>query len=283
VIEQAIATDPVWKNMVRNARAHQESDMGVDMVTAALMFWRRSLAFIELTPSLQHLLASFDLGDDIPVSLLRPPMPAGFIRFGEEMQKAALMPHLDGFAFSRIDGVYVFETAFAGERGLALVAVYNVDDHHGLGISGITMVIRDEREPLVHVMDRISAKMKHAHRGHHQALAQICTKVFLYWNVEQARRVVETPYTNAMQQLKQLDPKRSAKLRRRVNQLYDRILLGPLTLPGHVHGDVSPHWRRGHFRMQSHGPHHSLRKVIFIAPTLVQADRMDGEPAGQSP
>ena len=58
------------------------------------------------------------------------------------------------------------------------------------------------------------------------------------------------------------------------------ILLGPLELPEYVRGvqnDVSPHWRRGHFRMQPHGPHQSLRKVIFIAPTLVRADRLNAK------
>lgn len=280
VVERAISIDPVWLNMVCNAGPHQEPDMGVDLVTAPLMFWRRPHALIELTPALQKLLARSDLGDDIPVTSLRSPMPACFIRFGEEMQQAALMPHLDGFAFSRIEGVYVFETMFAGQRSLSLMALYKVDGHDGLGISGITVVISDEREPLVHVMDRISAKMNHAHRAHHQALAQMCTKVFLYWNVEQARRVVETPYTNAMQQLKQLGPKKAAKLRRRVDQLYDRVLLGPLALPDHVHGghgEMPPHWRRGHFRMQPYGPQHSLRKVLFIAPTLVRADRLDAD------
>lgn len=278
VIEQAISIDPVWKNMVRNARPHQAPDMGVDLVTAPLMFWHRPHALIELTPALQQLLARSALGGDIPVALLRPPVPACFIRFGKDLQQAALMTHLDGYTFSRIDGVYVFETTFAGERGLALLALYNVDGHNASGTSCINLVIGDEREPLVQVIDRISAKMNHAHRVHQQALAQICTKVFLYWNVEQARRVEETPYTNAMQQLKQLGPKKAAKLRRHVNSLYDRILLGPLDLPGTVrgmHGEVSPHWRRGHFRMQPHGAQQSLRKVIFIAPTLVRADRLD--------
>ncbi|MEJ7805994.1 MAG: hypothetical protein WKG03_08775 [Telluria sp.] len=280
VIERAISVDSVWKNIVRNAGSHHQPEMGVDLVTAPLMFWRRPHALIELTPTLQQLLARSDLGNDISVALLSPPMPACFIRFGEEMQHGALMPHLDGFAFRRIDGVYVFQTTFAGERGLALVAIYNVDNHLGLGISGITVVIRDEGELLVHVIDRISTKMNPEHRAHHQALAQMCTKVFLYWNVEQARRVVETPYSNAIQQLKQLGPKKAAKLRRRMDSLYDRILLGPLALPEFSfapHGEVSPHWRRGHFRMQPHGPHQSLRKVIFIAPTLVRADRLDAK------
>lgn len=32
---------------------------------------------------------------------------------------------------------------------------------------------------------------------------------------------------------------------------------------------VRPHWRRGHFRMQPHGPQRSARRVIWIEPTFV--------------
>jgi hypothetical protein len=281
LIKEAISVDPVWKRIVFNAGPGQEPDMGLDFLTAQLMFWRRQHALIELTPALQLLLARSDLGGDIPVDLLRPPMPACYIRFGDEMQLPALLPRQDGFAFTRIDGVYVFDTMFAGERGLSLIAIYDVGDHPGLGISGINVVIGDEREPLLHVVGGISATIGDEQRLHHQALAQMCTKVFLYWNVEQARRVEESPYTEAMQQLARLGPKKAAKLRRRVDHLYDRILLGPLTLPEHAHGargEVSAHWRRGHFRMQPHGPQRSLRKVIFIAPMLVRADRLIEQP-----
>ncbi|MGB7988144.1 MAG: hypothetical protein WCF44_02030 [Candidatus Methylophosphatis roskildensis] len=51
-------------------------------------------------------------------------------------------------------------------------------------------------------------------------------------------------------------------------------MLGPQQIHLHGHGEVSPHLRRGHFRMQPHGPQMSLRKVIFIAPTWVRADRL---------
>lgn len=36
-----------------------------------------------------------------------------------------------------------------------------------------------------------------------------------------------------------------------------------------VAGTVVPHWRRGHWREQAHGPRQSLRKRILIRPTLV--------------
>ena len=44
--------------------------------------------------------------------------------------------------------------------------------------------------------------------------------------------------------------------------------------------EVGFHWRRGHWAMQAHGPHHSLRKRIFRAPMMVRADLMTGEKAG---
>ncbi len=37
-----------------------------------------------------------------------------------------------------------------------------------------------------------------------------------------------------------------------------------------------PHWRRGHWKMHAHGPARSLRKKIFIPPTLVNRDLLRG-------
>jgi len=39
--------------------------------------------------------------------------------------------------------------------------------------------------------------------------------------------------------------------------------------------EMSPHWRRGHWTIQAHGPRHSLRKIIWIKPMIVRADRGD--------
>lgn len=35
---------------------------------------------------------------------------------------------------------------------------------------------------------------------------------------------------------------------------------------------TSPHWRRGHFRSQPHGPGNTLRKRVFIEPVMVNAE-----------
>jgi hypothetical protein len=43
-------------------------------------------------------------------------------------------------------------------------------------------------------------------------------------------------------------------------------------------GQVSPHWRRGHWRSQAHGPQMSLRKLIWLKPTRVLGGAVSEEP-----
>lgn len=276
VVKDELRNDSVWTKGVVAVQTEEELDTSGVFAAAPLMFWRRPRALVELTNPLQQLLDRSDLGDDIPVGLLRPPVPACYIRFGDDMQHAILSAQTEDFHHMRVEGVYVFESVREEQRAVALVAIWAVDGQPTFSVSTIEMIIGDDKEPLVDVIERTCANKPGPVRLHHRVLAQLCTKVFLYWSVEQARTEEQRPYFDAMQQLKRLGPKKAAKLQRHVDRLYDRVLLGPLSIPGHgAHDEVSPHWRRGHFRMQPHGPHHSLRKVLFIAPTLVRADRLE--------
>jgi hypothetical protein len=77
--------------------------------------------------------------------------------------------------------------------------------------------------------------------------------------------------------------KREAQIQQ-VEQLYDRYIVGPeslaemlgdrLDVGGAGGHELLAHWRRGHFRLQPHGPRSWLRKVLFIPPTVVRADRL---------
>jgi hypothetical protein len=114
-------------------------------------------------------------------------------------------------------------------------------------------------------------------------------KVSLYMGLKEARVVRDDAYTTAQERLRRLGGKKQARLVRRGARLYDRIVVGPDRLPadldaglGEGHA-VSPHWRRGHFRMQTHGPQHSLRKLIFVAPVLVAAERLAGGQEAPTP
>lgn len=45
-------------------------------------------------------------------------------------------------------------------------------------------------------------------------------------------------------------------------------------------GHRAVHWRRGHWRHQPHGPHNSLRKLLWVMPTLVNSAGAQEEPLG---
>ncbi len=44
---------------------------------------------------------------------------------------------------------------------------------------------------------------------------------------------------------------------------------------------VRSHWRRGHWRLQPHGPGLCLLKLLWIRPVLVNASAQDGPPGGR--
>jgi hypothetical protein len=97
----------------------------------------------------------------------------------------------------------------------------------------------------------------------------------------------ERPYSTAPRVFPGLGKRKRDERLALVETLYDRYVVGPAVLSADLaansdgdssHG-VSAHWRRGHFRFQPHGPHNSLRKLMFIAPTLVHASQfLDTQP-----
>lgn len=67
-----------------------------------------------------------------------------------------------------------------------------------------------------------------------------------------------------------------------IGRLDDRQIVGPAVIDGELschcsnHGSgpaIHVHWRR-HFRMQTHGAAAAQRKLIFVMPTVVRADRI---------
>lgn len=107
---------------------------------------------IELTPALERLLTSSNLGEDIPAAQLRPRMAACYIRFGEAMRQAVVLPAETGV--HSIQGSYVFASTYKGKRAISIVAIYAAGRHEPLGISSLDFVIEDEQESLLSVIRR---------------------------------------------------------------------------------------------------------------------------------
>jgi len=276
MVTKALRADPAYQNgqvVLPLNRLDQCAAMA--RIAAPLMFWRRQHTLFELTAALEHLLARSDLGDDIPVDLFRSPVPACFIRFGAELQRVIVPLETDQGIFKLVEGAYVFESVYAHKRVISMVPVYASTDHTGVGVGMVEMILDDERVPLVDAIRRIETAESAESWRHNQSVAQLCVKVFLYLRAAQAQQEDDLSYTEAQVQLRRVGPKKAARLQRQIDRLYDRVVLGPQTLPVHphgAHGEMSPHWRRGHFRMQPYGPQSGLRKVLFIAPMLIRPD-----------
>ena len=111
------------------------------------------------------------------------------------------------------------------------------------------------------------------------------TKTLLYLRSDGAELRHFQPYSSAPKEFPGLGRRKREEKLAEVEQLYDRYIVGPTSLDGFNiagHGErltpgqeLPPHWRRrGHFRLQPHGPQSSLRKVIFVAPLIVRADKL---------
>lgn len=126
---------------------HEALAAFVSLATAALMFASQPSVLIEPTLALQHMLAHSDVGADIPIGLLRPPLPASFIRFGPALQQATEPVQLRRAASSRIEGVYVFAQQRA-PRVLTLAPVFGIAGQPLVGLAMLDMRIADESRSL---------------------------------------------------------------------------------------------------------------------------------------
>ncbi|MDJ1167692.1 hypothetical protein QHI69_37880 (plasmid) [Burkholderia gladioli pv. gladioli] len=108
-------------------------------------------------------------------------------------------------------------------------------------------------------------------------------KMLLYLATGEAQVIHDRAYSDASRNLGGLGKRRRAERLAQIELLYDRHVVGPPVLDelrhepssGHdAHREVRGHWRRPHFKMQPHGPQRSLRKLVFIGPTVVRPDRL---------
>jgi hypothetical protein len=252
----------------------EEVQRPVMLAAAAALFQVRPHAVIEPTDALQTWLAQTDIGHDVPVSLFQLPMPAVYLRFGPEMARV-VDPSLwiDVNRPFTTSGVYIFETLVKERRDLVFVAV------------GVTLEHDQEQPHLLQVCftDMNDSLIEHVARAKHSLpdatssaipLVQMCAKVMLYMQTAGAVRIDDLRQHDITSQLARAGKGKVSRLERRLASRYNRIIVGPAELIRYSATEVAPHWRRGHLRMQAHGPQFSLRKLIFIAPTLVRADRL---------
>ncbi|SAL38336.1 hypothetical protein AWB74_01525 [Caballeronia arvi] len=240
----------------------------------AALYLTRSHAVIEPTDALQAWLARTDIGDDIPASLFRLPLGAIFLRVGAELRQTIDPPLWASCEHpSTTQGVYIHEALVENRRELMFVAVR--DSALGTDAArGVRILIEDENESLLSAMRRMQLDLS-SDLEDFIPMVEHCVKVMLYLQAPAAIRINDMRDDDAASRLTRVGSKKATRIERKVASRYNRIIVGPAQIPGHTGGEVAPHWRRGHMRMQAHGPQFLLRKLMFIAPALIRADRLN--------
>jgi hypothetical protein len=252
---------------------------------------------IEATAALETLLANSDVDLSLPMSMVAPPYRAQYLRFGEVAMQYLKVPDPQSYDHC-FDGAFCFLTrhAMAGDPEgkcwtLELDFISKRQDGYGGHVSLLGETDRGEitiGEWLTGVLGGVTAADEsEIHRSMHATVSYV-VRVFLYMALKQARVTPHCEYDEALRRAAGLGERKRAKLLQRSASLYNGIFVGPEALPpgaseGAAGVAVTPHWRRGHFRMQPFGIGNQQRKLIFVAPVLVHAEQLQGDvPAPKS-
>lgn len=255
-----------------------------------LMFELHKGTVIEATPALETLLAHSDIDLALPMNMVVLPFAAQYLRFGAQATKFLPQPIPTNPSIV-FDGVFCFLSTPPTEPGnderggwLELIFIGRGGDRFDGHVSLNGWI--DNRYATFNDWVRdcmANSAVEHAHGPEDmRSFVSYVVKVFLYLTLKDARRVSHSEFSAMQRRIESVGTKKRGKLTQRMASLYDGIVVGPSTLTSppinhtSAHG-VTPHWRRGHFRMQPHGQGNRLRKLIFVAPLLVHADHLSDE------
>ena len=271
-------------------------DVLCDLALRLMVHYGRVRTF-QTTDALELMLQDTDFGGDVPAAWFRPPFEEVFIEFGEHRRFPVTISDPDSGEHI-IEGVYVMSGLSHSTKDGQLVRGFDLiifgspvgkstalDDcfvHMGLPIN-------DEEKPISDVVqdvvDYYSGQSNFPNKHAFRPVVEHVAKVLVYLGTKDARQQAVKEGSEARRRINGLkSPAKREKAQRQAARLYDRIVVGPAELPdelagGHGGSPVRPHIRRGHFRAQAYGPQHSLRRPVWIQPTLVGKDRISGEVA----
>ena len=243
----------------------------------------------ESRATLDDALDQTDIGADIPALYFKLPYPLIYIRLGEGLRGFRVpfptkLNGSDGF----VDGAYLREEHIAdGGRTIHLMATIRFPDSarpFSSAYNIMSILIRDEAVTVDHLLDQLFWREQLAANENAvaflKALVFHLAKILLYLRSDRAEQQPVNERAEALARYKAAGLKKQAKMGRKVTRAYDRIILGQFgkeTQRPHTtqsKSDLAAHWRRGHFRNQAHGQSLSLRKLIWVKPVLVNAEKV---------
>lgn len=257
---------------------------------ANIHFERKRGTLIETTPALDTLLMHSDIDDTLPMHLFSPPFGAQYLHLNR-----ATAEHFrtakDCVDQRWIDGIFCFVSKPSSSDDankfipvIELVIIYVAKDE-GMRAQLLRGPIITPDETANQWSDAILAPPGHQRTTQDDVLMKLISdmvKLFLYLGLKDARKEVRPEHSDALKRLAAVGPKKQAKVQRRLESLYDRITVGPASAPAVPAApgtaDIrAPHWRRGYFRSQPCSPARNSRKLIFVAPILIYAERLSDQ------
>lgn len=247
-----------------------------------------------------------DIGDDIPISYLRPPFKSFYIEFTKN-KTSNLKVFNEKSGEHILEGLYISESEILPDgkfsiqlpehemidvskpfRVLDLMFTgspagksHNLDDAlrtQSFYIQDNNLTIVDELknverrygndEDFVQDLDYLSKLLNHM------------AKALLFINCKQYRDTALNDRKEIEKLIKSTkSPQKLKKYEKKLRYAYDTIVISPednvtykksedIDHPSNVK-EKRAHWRKGHFKMQPYGPGSAKRKIIFVEPTIV--------------
>lgn len=288
--------------MVVDMAQQGEAGTEVGNISAMLLYLRQALhpqPYFVIADELVAMMENTDIADDVPSSMVNVPYSRFYVEFGKSRTCGLRLPNI-------LTGQHILEGAYI-ERGVhsslgeGLYVLFTgspVGKASAMDDATHSAFIPLE-DPNRSVKDSLALTFqlgKAVARQHgfvvtpDSFLEQVfddllfLLKVLLYINLPEARKELRKEKTQHVKASSSLQSSaKKAKALKRGRALVDHILISAppasaLSAGTGASGARSSrqHWRRGHYRMQAHGPQSSLRKVIFIQPVLVHGDSTSG-------
>lgn len=288
----ASSSDSMFSLM--NGRASDRDSMATAALAARqalerLRFRLCGGALFETTANLDDALDQSDFGN-VPAEYFRLPHTICYFRFGQGRRGLRMdLPEIDkSISECFLDGCYLRELQQPWGRSIILTATLrcpNAQKRYSQAFNFMPIEIRDESATVEALLEqtfwRTQARIEAQESHLLKALVFHVAKILLYLQSEHAETSDVHERSDVLARLTRAGTKKQAKMERKIGRCFDRIVVGPKQQVSpkpllNSGGQVAPHWRRGHFRHQAHGPERSQRKLLWIKPILVHAEVIGG-------
>lgn len=242
-------------------------------------FELRKGVFYEPSEALHQLLDSARIADDVPIGMVSLPVDT-FCILPKAGTVGASTDHAIAF-FRNPTGIgfATWSDRHAADRGKVLefrVLEFPMDEPEVTIREALRRVfVQDDAVPQEH-------QDLQEQQEQWRAALDYAIKMLLYLKARPAHVIPDRAYTNAPKNIGGLGKRRRAERLEEFAQLYDRFVVGPALLdeelasrsPTHGGNELSTHWRSPYFKMQHYGRRNTQRKLVFVGPTIVRADRL---------